>query len=135
MQSSVALIILCVWLYDHRNYFPCQDFSNILRPETVESLFYEYRLTKDPRYRDWGWQIFQAFEKHTKIKTGGYSGIWSVLNTKRKQDKMESFFITETLKYLFLLFSDDPDILRLDEWVFNTEAHPLPIWKVAENSA
>ncbi len=48
---------------------------------------------------------------------------------------MESFFITETLKYLFLLFSDDPDILRLDEWVFNTEAHPLPIWKVTDNSA
>lgn len=41
---------------------------------------------------------------------------------------MESFFIAETLKYLFLLFSDD-DVLPLDEIVFNTEAHPFPIWR------
>lgn len=41
---------------------------------------------------------------------------------------MESFFLAETLKYLFLLFMDDPDIMSLDEWVFNTEAHPLPVW-------
>lgn len=43
-------------------------------------------------------------------------------------DKMESFWIAETLKYLYLLFEDDPDVLPLDKWVFNTEAHPLPIW-------
>ena len=41
---------------------------------------------------------------------------------------MESFFLGETLKYLYLLFSDDPDLLSLDTYVFNTEAHPLPIW-------
>lgn len=29
-------------------------------------------------------------------------------------------------QYLYLLFSDD-SLLPLDEWVFNTEAHPLPI--------
>lgn len=34
----------------------------------------------------------------------------------------------ETFKYLYLLFSDDPDLLSLDTYVFNTEAHPLPIW-------
>lgn len=102
--------------------------SNILRPETVESLFYQYRLTKDTKYRDWGWQIFQAFEHYTKIATGGYSSVWTVMDPSKKQDKMESFFVSETLKYLFLLFTDDPDILRLDEWVFNTEGHPLPIW-------
>lgn len=41
---------------------------------------------------------------------------------------MESFFLGETLKYLYLLFSDDPKLLSLDRFVFNTEAHPLPIW-------
>ena len=41
---------------------------------------------------------------------------------------MESFFLGETPKYLYLLFSDDPDLLSLDAYVFNTEAHPLPIW-------
>jgi mannosyl-oligosaccharide alpha-1,2-mannosidase len=41
---------------------------------------------------------------------------------------MESFFLGETLKYLFLLF-DDTGLLPLDRVVFNTEAHPFPIWQ------
>jgi mannosyl-oligosaccharide alpha-1,2-mannosidase len=35
----------------------------------------------------------------------------------------------ETLKYLYLLFGDDPSVLPLDQWVFNTEAHPLPVYQ------
>ena len=44
------------------------------------------------------------------------------------RDKMERFFLGETLKYLFLLFSDDHSVISVDHWVFNTEAHPLPLW-------
>uniref|UniRef100_A0A3P9QAR1 alpha-1,2-Mannosidase n=1 Tax=Poecilia reticulata TaxID=8081 RepID=A0A3P9QAR1_POERE len=33
------------------------DRHNLLRPETVESLFYMYRFTKEAKYRDWGWDI------------------------------------------------------------------------------
>jgi len=45
-----------------------------------------------------------------------------------QRDKMESFWLAETLKYLFLLLDDsDPPLLPLDQFVFNTEAHPLPI--------
>lgn len=44
---------------------------------------------------------------------------------------MESFFLGETLKYLFLLFSEDTELVSLDKYVFNTEAHPLPIWPSA----
>ncbi len=36
-----------------------------------------------------------------------------------------SFFLAETLKYLLLLFGDD-GVLPLTDYVFNTEAHPLP---------
>lgn len=44
-------------------------------------------------------------------------------------DRQESFWVAETLKYLYLLFSDDAsDQLNLGEWVLNTEAHPLPVW-------
>jgi hypothetical protein len=121
------------------------DARYILRPETVESLFIAWRLTKDARYRRYGWNIFQAIEKHCKIETGGYA---SVLNVDalpvEHEDKMETFMMSETLKYLFLLFSDD-DVLPLDQYVFNTEvsvqillfwdrrlmlaqAHPLPIF-------
>ena len=87
-------------------------------------------LTKDPIYKEWGWQIFEAFEKYTKVPSGGYSSITNVLDASntRMKDKMESFFLGETLKYLFLLFAEDCSIVPLDQWVFNTEAHPLPIW-------
>ncbi|KAJ6727564.1 MANNOSYL-OLIGOSACCHARIDE ALPHA-12-MANNOSIDASE-RELATED [Salix purpurea] len=113
------------------NYFfhPGEDMSvgtswNILRPETVESLFYLWRLTGNRTYREWGWNIFQAFEKNSHIETG-YVGLKDV-NTGVKDDMMQSFFLAETLKYLYLLFSPS-SVISLDEWVFNTEAHPLKI--------
>ncbi|XP_006109433.3 endoplasmic reticulum mannosyl-oligosaccharide 1,2-alpha-mannosidase, partial [Myotis lucifugus] len=106
------------------------DRHNLLRPETVESLFYLYRLTGDRTYQDWGWEILQSFNTYTRVPSGGYSSISNVQDPHNPQprDKMESFFLGETLKYLFLLFSDDMDLLSLDSYVFNTEAHPLPIW-------
>ncbi|KAM5298814.1 endoplasmic reticulum mannosyl-oligosaccharide 1,2-alpha-mannosidase [Ctenodactylus gundi] len=109
------------------------DRHNLLRPETVESLFYLFRLTGDRQYQDWGWEILQSFNRHTRVRTGGYSSINNVQDPHKPEprDKMESFFLGETLKYLYLLFSDDPDLLSLDAYVFNTEAHPLPIWTPA----
>ncbi|KAM6170153.1 endoplasmic reticulum mannosyl-oligosaccharide 1,2-alpha-mannosidase [Rhynchocyon petersi] len=106
------------------------DRHNLLRPETVESLFYLYRFTGDSKYQDWGWEILQSFNAYTRVPTGGYSSINNVQDPQKPdpRDKMESFFLGETLKYLYLLFSDDPDLLSLDTYVFNTEAHPLPIW-------
>ncbi|XP_053328483.1 endoplasmic reticulum mannosyl-oligosaccharide 1,2-alpha-mannosidase [Spea bombifrons] len=106
------------------------DRHNLLRPETVESLFYLYRFTGDTKYQDWGWEILQNFNKYTRVPTGGFTSINNVQSPSHPEprDKMESFFLGETLKYLFLLFSDDVDLLNLDKYVFNTEAHPLPIW-------
>ncbi|KVI05842.1 Glycoside hydrolase, family 47 [Cynara cardunculus var. scolymus] len=102
---------------------------NILRPETVESLFYLWRLTGNKTYQDWGWNIFQAFEKNSRVEAG-YVGLKDVstliVNTGVKDNMMQSFFLAETLKYLYLLFSP-PSLISLDEWVFNTEAHPLRI--------
>ncbi|MBN3323868.1 MA1B1 mannosidase, partial [Atractosteus spatula] len=106
------------------------DRHNLLRPETVESLFYLYRFTRDRKYQDWGWEIFQNFNKYTRVPTGGYTSISNVRNPENPdpRDKMESFFLGETLKYFYLLFSEDFDLINLDKYVFNTEAHPLPIW-------
>ena len=72
----------------------------------------------------------QAFERYTKVQGGGYSSINDVTNPSNPnlRDKMESFFLGETLKYFFLLFSADSRVLSLDHWVINTEAHSLPIW-------
>lgn len=97
----------------------------------MESLFVLYRITGEQKYREWGWQIFLAFEKHTKVPDAGYSSIHNVKDATnpRFRDKMESFFLAETLKYLYLLFSDDPNLISLDDYVFNSEGHPLPIEK------
>ncbi|EDV28003.1 uncharacterized protein TRIADDRAFT_53127 [Trichoplax adhaerens] len=108
------------------------DAHNLLRPETVESLFILYRITRDPKYKNYGWNIFKAFEKECRVENG-YSSLNSVKQHGSYRDKLESFFLAETLKYLFLLFSDDDDEGRmiepvpLNQYVFNTEAHPLPI--------
>ncbi|KAG7318234.1 hypothetical protein KOW79_017989 [Hemibagrus wyckioides] len=110
------------------------DRHNLLRPETVESLFYLYRFTKDKKYQTWGWEIFQNFNKYTRVDTGGYTSINNVRDPKSPspRDKMESFFLGETLKYFYLLFSDNSDLINLDTYIFNTEAHPLPIWPKAK---
>ncbi|ESO83439.1 hypothetical protein LOTGIDRAFT_222667 [Lottia gigantea] len=98
----------------------------ILRPEVIETYFYMWRITKKQMYRDWAWEAVQALEKWCRVESG-YTGIRDVYQiSPPKDDVQQSFFLAETLKYLFLIFSDD-SVMPLDKWVFNTEAHPLPI--------
>lgn len=98
----------------------------ILRPEVIEAYFYLWRLTKEQKYRDWAWEAVQAIEKHCRVENG-YTGLKNVYDPDGpKDDVQQSFLFAETLKYLYLIFSDD-SLIALDEWVFNTEAHPLPI--------
>jgi len=98
----------------------------ILRPETIESYFYLWRTTSDPKYRDWAWEMALSIEKYCRCGVG-YCGVKDVTTKSvTHDDEQQSFFLAETLKYLFLIFSDN-SILDLNEWVFNTEAHPFPI--------
>ncbi|OAL06628.1 seven-hairpin glycosidase [Phaeosphaeriaceae sp. SRC1lsM3a] len=103
------------------------DAHNLQRPETVESLFYMWRITGDEVYREWGWQMFEAFVKHTIVENGGgFTSVGDVLEVPPpKRDNMESFWLAETLKYFYLLFGPN-DLLPLDQIVLNTEAHPFP---------
>ena len=94
--------------------------SIILRPEVVESVFYHWRYTKDQKYRDFGVDMIKNLNKYARTDAG-----FSALDRdNEKTDNMESFFFAETLKYLFLLFSDD-SVISLDDYVFNTECHPF----------
>jgi len=100
----------------------------LLRPETVEAFFVLWRTTHDQKYRDWGWEVFQAINKHCRT-TYGFSGIRDVNSPNPTHDNLQqSFFLAETLKYLYLLFSED-SLIPLDKYVFNTEAHPLGVLK------
>ncbi|XP_062406474.1 mannosyl-oligosaccharide 1,2-alpha-mannosidase IA-like [Sardina pilchardus] len=105
----------------------------ILRPEVIETYMYMWRFTHDPKYRQWGWEAVQALEQHCRVE-GGYSGVRDVYaSSPNHDDVQQSFYLAETLKYLYLLFSED-DHLPFEHWVFNTEAHPLPIIKKDFNS-
>ena len=101
----------------------------LLRPEVVESYFYLWRLTKEQKYREWAWDFVLALERNCRTPNG-YTGLNDVYQSENtpKDDVQQSFFLAETLKYLFLIFSDD-DVLPLDKYVFNTEAHPFLIKK------
>ncbi|KAG0051910.1 hypothetical protein BGZ83_003189 [Gryganskiella cystojenkinii] len=94
----------------------------ILRPETVESLWILYRLTGEKKYQDQAWEIFESIEKNCRTDIA-YSGLMDV-NQGTYDNKMESFFMAETMKYLYLMFSE-PNVVSLDDFVFNTEAHPV----------
>ncbi|KAG8721769.1 hypothetical protein FRC08_010401 [Ceratobasidium sp. 394] len=106
-----------------------RDGRWLSRPETLESIFLLWRTTKDPVWRERGWKIFQAIEKHSRTKYGyGSVSHVDVAQAASTINSQPSYFLAETLKYLFLLFSED-SALPLDKFVFNTEAHPLKVWK------
>ncbi|KAJ5898867.1 hypothetical protein N7495_003611 [Penicillium taxi] len=95
-----------------------------LRPEAIESVFIMFRITGDEAWRRKGWNMFEAIVKHTRTELA-HAAIGDVMSQKPTQkDTMESFWLAETLKYFYLLFSD-PSVVDLDKYVLNTEAHPF----------
>ncbi|OBT77815.1 hypothetical protein VF21_03254 [Pseudogymnoascus sp. 05NY08] len=109
------------------------DRHNLQRPETVESLFYMWRITGDEMYREWGWEMFKSFMEYTAVELGG--GFTSLRNADvvppEMADNMESFWLAETLKYFYLLFGPN-DVWPLDKIVINTEAHAFPRFQMGK---
>jgi ER degradation enhancer, mannosidase alpha-like 2 len=93
-----------------------------LRPEIIESAYYLFHYTKDPRYLEMGRTFFDSLVANCRTDAG-YTTLKSVI-TKEKGDLMPSFFLAETLKYLYLLFAPEKT-LDFNRVTFNTEAHPL----------
>lgn len=93
------------------------------RPEAIESVFVLYRITGDTAYQDIAWQMFQSIDNATKTKIGN-SAIDDV--TKHPitlANEMESFWLAETLKYFYLMFSE-PDLISLDDYVLYATSLP-----------
>lgn len=84
-----------------------------------------YRITGDPVWQEKGWRMFEAVIRNTRNDVG-HNAIDDVTHPDgpNPKDYMESFWMAETLKYFYLLFTT-PDVISLDEWVLNTEAHPF----------
>lgn len=97
-----------------------------LRPEFIESTYFLYKATGDPYYLQVGKKVLKTLQQHAKVQCG-YAGVNDV-RTGQLEDRMDSYVLSETFKYLFLLFADDSELLlNLDEFVFTTEAHLLPL--------
>ncbi len=94
------------------------------RPEFIESTYHLYRATRDPWYLHVGEMTLRDIKRRCWTKCG-----WAGLQDVRSgdlSDRMESFFLGETIKYLFLLFDEDHPLNKLDApFVFSTEGHPL----------
>jgi len=100
--------------------------SHPLRPEFVESTYFLYKATEDPHYLEVGRTILNNLEKHARVPCG-YAAL-SDVSTGQHEDRMDSFVLAETFKYLYLLFDTDPHrYIDIDQFIFSTEAHLLPL--------
>ncbi|KAI0044946.1 glycoside hydrolase family 47 protein, partial [Auriscalpium vulgare] len=109
----------------HGYYVTSSDY--IQRPEVLESNFYAWRVTGDTKYLDRAASAIASFNKFLKKPTGfvGLNDVNDITtSTDNAIDETESFWFAEVLKYLYLTF-DDPNHISLDNFVFNTEAHPF----------
>ncbi|KAH7488208.1 hypothetical protein KRP22_009152 [Phytophthora ramorum] len=95
-----------------------------LRPELIESTFYMHEATNDSSWLRAGAHVVHSLQKYAKTPCG-YASIADVEN-KKQEDYMPSFFLSETCKYLYLLFNTT-HFFRKGSYVMTTEAHPLPI--------
>ena len=102
----------------------------MLRPEAIESIFYTYRFTGDNKYRDYNWDIFLALNKTARF-TNGFGHVMNVTDTTSAIGGIQdSYLFSEVFKYLYLTY-ESSNVLHPTEWVFNTQGHPLRIWRVA----
>ena len=98
------------------------------RPEFIESTYYIYRATQDPWYLHVGEMVLKDIERRCRAPCG-WAGLQDV-RTGELSDRMESFFLGETTKYMYLLFDPDHALNKVDAaFVFSTEGHPLIIPK------
>lgn len=105
-----------------------KDPRYILRPEAIESVFILWRITGDPIWRETAWEMFEAVSQATSTDYANAAILDVTDESAKKEDYMESFWLAETLKYFYLCFADT-DLISLDDFVLNTEAHPFRLTK------
>jgi mannosyl-oligosaccharide alpha-1,2-mannosidase len=113
-----------------KGFTTAKDPRYILRPEAIESVFILWRITGDPWFRETAWDMFEAVSKATATQYANAAVLDVNHVGSAQEDYMESFWMAETLKYFYLCFVD-PEVISLDEFVLNTEAHPFRLSKSA----
>uniref|UniRef100_A0A674CXG4 alpha-1,2-Mannosidase n=1 Tax=Salmo trutta TaxID=8032 RepID=A0A674CXG4_SALTR len=97
-----------------------------LRPEFAESTYFLYKATKDPYYLEVGRTVLDNLNRFARVPCG-FAAMKDV-RTGSHEDRMDSFFLAEMFKYLFLLFAEEDDLpFNVEDYIFTTEAHLLPL--------
>ncbi|XP_028179121.1 ER degradation-enhancing alpha-mannosidase-like protein 3 isoform X2 [Ostrinia furnacalis] len=97
-----------------------------LRPEFLESTYFLHRATGDDHYLRVGRAVLKALQQFARVPCG-YAAVNDV-RTRLHEDRMDSFVLAETFKYLYMLFGEDKDLpVKLEDYVLTTEAHFLPL--------
>uniref|UniRef100_A0A669CT96 alpha-1,2-Mannosidase n=1 Tax=Oreochromis niloticus TaxID=8128 RepID=A0A669CT96_ORENI len=113
-------------LYVNVNMFSGEIMNTWI--DSLQAFFPGLQATKNPFYLHVGMDILQSLEKNAKVRCG-YATLHHVVD-KSKEDRMESFFLSETCKYLYLLFDEDNPLHKSDnKYIFTTEGHVVPIDK------
>ena len=112
-----------------KGFTTAKDPRYILRPEAIESVFVLWRITGEETYRDAAWAMFEAVANATDTEFANAAIDDVGVVGSKKTDYMESFWLAETLKYFYLCFAHT-ELVSLDEFVLNTEAHPFRLSKV-----
>uniref|UniRef100_A0A673B4J3 alpha-1,2-Mannosidase n=1 Tax=Sphaeramia orbicularis TaxID=375764 RepID=A0A673B4J3_9TELE len=100
--------------------------QHLLRPEFAESTYYLYKATGDPYYLRVGQSIVEKLNAYARVPCG-FAAVQDV-RTGTHEDRMDSFFLAEMFKYLYLLFSEKSQLpINMDDYIFTTEAHLLPV--------
>ncbi|KAF2770472.1 seven-hairpin glycosidase [Teratosphaeria nubilosa] len=113
------------WAEKYGYFIASGDEAWEFRPEALESVFYAHRITGDPRWAEYAWEVFLAINE-----TARNAVAFATVNNVNMpfggsmSNSLDSFWFAEVLKYLYLIF-EDPAVVSLDEWVFGTEAHPF----------
>ncbi|XP_059378955.1 ER degradation-enhancing alpha-mannosidase-like protein 3 isoform X3 [Carassius carassius] len=96
-----------------------------LRPEFAESTYFLYKATRDPYYLEVGRTILENLNRFARVPCG-FAAMKDV-RTGSHEDRMDSFFLAEMFKYLFLLFAEEDLPFNVEDYIFTTEAHLLPL--------
>ncbi|XP_077398345.1 ER degradation-enhancing alpha-mannosidase-like protein 3 [Vanacampus margaritifer] len=100
--------------------------QHLLRPEFAESTYYLYKATGDPYYLRVGQSIVEKLNAYARVPCG-FAAVQDV-RTGTHEDRMDSFFLAEMFKYLYLLFTEKTQLpINIDDYIFTTEAHLLPV--------
>ena len=113
--------------FDLQQWTPLKGGSHaayLLRPELAESVYYSHLATGDDSWLLAGREILSSITRFTRVPCG-HAAVQNV-ETKALMDVMPSFFLSETVKYLYLLFDKD-NFLNTGNWIFSTEAHPFRV--------